>query len=152
MRYVYLDESVSADGSFAGYGALTADDQSPEQVVDAALSALKADPDRYDSRCCKQDDQTIWKGFFHASDDSKNSHSHFCTELNKLQDGEFTSHIFDTRNTRLRNPSREHLFDLTTGLSSLPVFQMRDPVTIVFEKRKGLSRERVEKWLNRYTN
>jgi hypothetical protein len=29
---------------------------------------------------------------------------------------------------------------------------MRDPVTIVFEKRKGLSKEIVEVWLNRYTN
>ena len=66
MKYVYLDESVSADGSFAGYGAFIADDQSTEQVVDAALSGLKGDLDRYDDRYYRQDERTIRRGFFHA--------------------------------------------------------------------------------------
>ena len=153
MKYIYLDESVSQDGNYVGYGALILSNEIlAKQIIEESLAKLINDPDREQEQCREMDNRTIERKYFHACEDSKNSHSHFCESINTLMKGEFTCQIFDKRNLKDSESSTEYLFDLTSGLSSLEVFQTREPIAIVFEERSGLSKEKLEKWLQSYTN
>lgn len=151
MKYIYLDESINEN--YVGYGALfVTDGNLAKQVVDKALIDLINDPDRNDKQCKELDDRTISRQFFHACDDSKNAHSHICTAINTSLKGEFYSQVFDINKMSKEESSIEYLFDLTSGLSSLRMFETREPVTIVFEERNGLTKQKIEEWLNRYSN
>jgi len=149
---VYLDESKSGDHSFIGYGCLIAHEGMADAIIGAALERLNQDPDTKDPRCSEMDKRTLSRRLFHAADDSKNAHSHLCTEINRQLRGDFASHVFDMTKAGIDPPTEDHAFDLTSALSSLKVFQARNPVTIVFEDREKLSAAALQRWHDCYTD
>lgn len=153
MKYVYLDESISQDRNYVGYGALFLSDETyAKQIVEKSLTELINDPDRELKQCKDMDDRTIIRRYFHACEDSKNSHSHFCSSINTFMQGEFFCEVFNKVNLNNEESSTNYLYDLTSGLSSLEIFQTREPIKIIFEERNGLSKPKLEKWLHRYTD
>lgn len=145
MRYIYLDESVfSKPNDHIGYGALITNAEIENHLIEKALNALKNDPDRNIEPAKKLDTNTFDRGFFHASEDSKNAHSHFCTVLNEYINGEFSCNFFDINvNEALTN---EGAYDLSSKLSILKGLITREPITIVFEERNGLTLDRLKMW------
>lgn len=77
--FAYADETIfdidSAQGIYAvGYGIFISQHPITSDVVSEAMTNLKNDPEINDT----SDISTIAHGYFHASEDSKNAHSHFC--------------------------------------------------------------------------
>ncbi|MBC7408803.1 MAG: hypothetical protein H7339_10480 [Arcicella sp.] len=85
--YVYADEATFNRGSeeFLGTGIFISETQVNQEVVVHALKLLADDTD-FDK---KMDDRTINHGYFHASEDSKNAHSHFCRSIVERGNGNF---------------------------------------------------------------
>lgn len=77
--YVYADEAAFLRGTeeILGTGILISETPIDQTVVTTAMKLLFDDPD-FDK---KMDQRTIDNGYFHASEDSKNGHSHFCRVL-----------------------------------------------------------------------
>ncbi len=82
--WVYIDESQAphAEGTEAGQpfwlGALITEKPIDQNLIGGALSRLGADPDA----CGNSHDQaTLARGYFHASEDSKNAHSWICRAI-----------------------------------------------------------------------
>jgi hypothetical protein len=84
--YAYCDETTfdGAEGTTYGAGVLLLDGPLAPTLVDEALAALAADPER-----TSRDDQTLARGYFHASADSKNAHSHLCRAIAARLEGTF---------------------------------------------------------------
>ncbi|MDI3286160.1 hypothetical protein [Polyangium sp. 15x6] len=82
--WVYIDESQAphATGAEAGQpfwlGALITEQPIEQGLIDGALGQLKADPDSVGNT---QDEATLGRGYFHASEDSKNAHSWICRAI-----------------------------------------------------------------------
>jgi len=74
--YIYADEAAFLSGTeeILGTGILISETPIDQTVVTTAMKLLFDDPD-FDK---KMDQRTIDNGYFHASEDSKNGHSHFC--------------------------------------------------------------------------
>ncbi len=85
MRHVYSDESTFSDPRLCiGVGMLLSDSDISAALITNAMNALREDPDRFEGRSKTIDDRTIERGYFHASEDSKNAHSHLCNQINTL--------------------------------------------------------------------
>jgi hypothetical protein len=73
ILYAYIDEmgtpSSCGNEEFA-LGAFLSETDIPEELMCLAFERLAADPDIID-----MDRETIQRGYFHASEDSKNAHS-----------------------------------------------------------------------------
>lgn len=82
--WVYVDESQSpyATGTDSGQpfsvAALITESPIPASLVDDALAALRSDPDAANN---PHDQATLRRGYFHASEDSKNAHSALCRAI-----------------------------------------------------------------------
>jgi len=137
MRYVYLDESeFSQPSNLVGYGSLTTDGAIPDSLIHVALERLRNDPDINDISTMKIDKKTLSSGYFHASEDSKNSHSHLCSQINNEISGVFHSHFFDYKE---KNERIDKLLDLASNLSSLKSLSFREKVKLIFERRGALT-------------
>lgn len=142
---VYLDETEFGNGMFKGYASLIAESRISQNVIDEALTNLRADPDRLLPAHKAMDDRTLERGYFHAADDSKNAHSHLCASINKHINANFRSHIIH-RGTHDFSRAEE-VYDLASKLSVVGLFSKSPNLTFVFERRDGLSvQQLLEKW------
>jgi len=147
MRHIYLDESTfSEPNKYVGYGALLTDQPVKNEIINEALKNLYNDPDRFDPKCKDMDDRTLKKGYFHASEDSKNARSHLCTAIRDNVKGSFKSNYFDY--IADKSDEKKKIFALTSMLNSLEIFCSHEPIKIVFENRKGLNKAILDQWYN----
>lgn len=147
MRFIYSDESRFPESSdYVATGMLISDSEVGVSLIQSALQELDADPDRHDPKLQAQDERTLHQGYFHASEDSKNAHSHLCKAINTGVNGIFASHYFRREAMRPHEQSDSHLLHLSSMLSSLRGFETRDEVKFIFERRGGLNTTRLRTW------
>ncbi|MGD2089325.1 MAG: hypothetical protein PVH61_24330 [Candidatus Aminicenantes bacterium] len=80
--FIYIDESGTpsfSDNEAFSLGALISPKKIPNKIIRDALDKLENDKDLN-----KKDRETINRGFFHASFDSKNAHSYICEGISKI--------------------------------------------------------------------
>jgi hypothetical protein len=149
--FVYADETIfttdKAENNYGlGCGVFVSSKEITQEIVDEALYNLEKDND-FDNN---QDSRTVERRYFHASDDSKNAHSHFCNSVNKNVVGIFDYTYFD--NIKSINRSQkgfyENIFNQCLNGSSMELFESTDEVFLTIEKRNTLSEEMTLKWLN----
>jgi len=138
--YAYCDEATfkAAAGQTHAVGALLTDAPVTQELVDSALDRLRS-VGSSDSR----DIATLERGYFHASEDSKNAHSVLCTEINNRIEGEF---FYDgTRNEpsvlvrHARVPDEEaHLSVMFQG-ALIHLTQHARALTLTIEGRAGFN-------------
>jgi hypothetical protein len=141
--YVYVDESVRElpDGRrLVGAGALIATQPIGADLIDRALVALESDPDRHDENRCKQDERTLRRRHFHASDDNVNARSALSREIRASVRGKFECSFAEAKTRRDEQDFRMHSI-----VSILPALAERLPLNVVFELRSGFGRESGEK-------
>jgi len=82
--WVYIDESQAPEqgGTEKGHpfwvAAVITEKPIPQELLDDALVRLRDDPDSAENG---QDGETLRRGYFHASEDSKNAHSWICRAI-----------------------------------------------------------------------
>jgi hypothetical protein len=100
--FIYADETkfqraASKPGDLTvGYGVLAASAPVDARVTDEALAALESGPDQYRPQCKVQNDRTLARRYFRATDDSGNSHSHLCSAIRRHISGVFTYVLVDS--------------------------------------------------------
>lgn len=82
--FAYADETIftiepNSNLRALGCGILISRTEITPEVIREAIHNLSIDPD-FDE---KKDTRTLERKYFHASDDSKNAHSHLCNSINK---------------------------------------------------------------------
>lgn len=89
--WVYVDEAQDPNSGADAFrvGALVTEASVPQALVDGALDALRNDPDTAGNRL---DADTLSRGYFHASADSKNAHSAICRAI---VDTGLAAHFYD---------------------------------------------------------
>lgn len=143
--FVYLDETTfGRNNEYSGYASLITESRIEFSVIEEALNNLSADPDVEKDKFKEQDSRTISRGFFHASDDSQNAHSHLCNSINENIFGRFSSLYFETSEQKFRNI--EEAYELASKLSILHVFSVSRNITFIFEERNELTRSYIEEW------
>ncbi|HEX6367319.1 MAG TPA: hypothetical protein VF006_00220 [Longimicrobium sp.] len=146
-RTIYADESTfGQQNSVHGAGMLVVDGTLDQSVVSDALGALSADPDRHLQPAKTMDDSTLARGYFHASFDSKNAHSHLVTSIRQRVDGMFSCDFVDSQRGGGMDRSVESLYRASALLGSVGALDTRDPVRFVFAQREGLSSSGLESW------
>lgn len=145
VMFVYLDETEFGEGAFSGYASLITETRIEQKVIDEALEDLRNDHDRFKMPQRIMDDRTLERGFFHAADDSKNAHSHFCNSINKHVVGDFKSHVFHLNECGFSDVNE--MYNLASKLSVVGLFSKSKNLTFIFERRSGLSvNSLLEKW------
>jgi hypothetical protein len=137
--FIFVDET-KWDGPppMIGAGALVVTHPITSEIVDAALAALRADPDRrpgsdrFNSDRERRDLKTQERGHFHASADSLNGRSHLARAITARIRGEFKC-SFETTTKR----ADEQAFRLHAMNSILPALRSRRAIRVVFERRSG---------------
>jgi len=143
MPFTYSDESdFGRSGEFLGIGLLITDAEIRKEVVESALEKLSDDPDRLRPDRKDLDEKTLRRGYFHASEDSANAHSHFCKAINAIGAGEFACYFFDSR-TFVGH--RKFIYEQSTTMAALHL-STRDSVTMTFASRAGLSEDTLRSW------
>ncbi|SUX45665.1 DUF3800 domain-containing protein [Chryseobacterium indoltheticum] len=153
--YAYADETIfnidSDENEFAlGCGIFISDVEITQSIVNEALQNLAKDKD-FDF---KKDQRTLDNAFFHASEDSKNGHSHFCRSINKYIKGIFDYTIKNNVEQKdlLKNSFSEKIFERCLSSSTLEIFLTTQEVYLIIEKREKLNSENILKWKNNLYN
>ncbi len=115
-----------------GYGVLISSSPVDSRVTDEALAALEADPDRHKPECNVRDNRTLARGYFHATDDSANGHSHLCAAIRKHISGVFTYALVDGDNN---SATVEELYREAFGLSMMELCHWSEPAELLVEGR-----------------
>jgi hypothetical protein len=150
MRYVYLDESIfSEPNNYICYGALICDDEVPVSIIDTAFENLKNDPDIQIEPSKTYDDRTLLHQYFHASEDSKNAHSHLCTSINRNLSGHFDCQFFDIEKLPDERNNKNNLFDHLAALCSISALDTRSEITFIFENRGSLNIDHLKDWYSK---
>ena len=143
--YVYLDETTfGKNGEYSGYASFIASKRIDNELTNEAIDALSNDPDIKKEEYKYQDDRTLKRKYFHASDDSQNAHSHLCNAVNSYVTGKFKSHFFKTKENGFNNS--DEAYELASKLSILSVFSESPEIVFIFEERNDLSKEYIVKW------
>ena len=149
--YAYADETIftinNKSGDIAlGSGMLICQSEITRQTIEEAIIHLKEDKD-FD---LKKDLRTLQRGYFHASDDSKNAHSHFCRAINKNISGVFDYSYFDniTQANITQKGFADKTFDRCLSQSTLELFLSTDEVFLIIEKRDSINETTASKWLS----
>jgi uncharacterized protein DUF3800 len=146
MLYVYLDETNFGDNNeFFGYGSLISHEEISQSIVDEAVENLRQDPDTQKDEFIRQDSRTLQRGWFHASEDSQNAHSHICNGINKNIVGTFHAQYFDLSRSEINQP--DVAYQISSKLSILNIFSETKSVVLIFERRGGLNETTITKWL-----
>ena len=139
--WIYVDESQgpSALGTEAGrpfwLAALILNSPIDQDLTDAALDRLRSDPDAAGNT---HDQTTLARGFFHASEDSKNAHSALCREIVErgLAASFDSSQWFFSRDEEGIEGARLHR--LSVALSAMSAFQSDyDCLHVAVARREG---------------
>lgn len=146
--FAYADETIfdidSNNGNYAvGYGIFISQRPITTEVVYEAMDNLKNDPEINNT----SDLSTIANGYFHASEDSKNAHSHFCNSIRKHVKGifDFSYHILSTNIPEEKNQQQRFFNNCLNG-SSIEFFDSMKTVNLTIEGRNELSKESLEQW------
>lgn len=146
MRTIYCDESTfSEPRPCTGVGMLITESELASDLIETALKNLSDDKDRLVEPEKTLDDRTISRKFFHASEDSKNAHSHLCDQINSISSAEFVCDFFDKDKLAAHEQYDNYLYRQATILSSVKATYTADPITIHFENRTDLSLESIGK-------
>lgn len=147
--FAYADETIftlepNTDVRALGCGILICKAQITPGVILEAIQNLSTDTD-FDE---KKDKRTLDRQYFHASDDSKNAHSHFCKSINKHVTGVFDFTYFDnsTENQVSNLIHTEGIFKRCLTSSSIEFFNYPAEVFLIIEKRNNLNNKDVERW------
>lgn len=118
----------------AGIGCLLMDEDSCERIVAEALGNLEADSDlnKYDRRL-------LQRGYFHASEDSKNAHSWLCRSIHDHLDGEFNYIFLDTTD---EDPKK--VLNGTLQYLGIMIASSREPVKVQIERNSSLSEAKIQ--------
>jgi len=144
MRYVYIDESEFAKpDARMGIGMLISDAPVEQALINQAIQDLGNDPDIQDSATHSQDQRTLDRNYFHACDDSKNSHSHLMNQINSSVHAEFMA---DFQKDPDETP--EQLLQRSFANVSIRALQSREPVHFYIEGRGNLSEKVFEDLLS----
>ncbi len=151
MIYLYSDESTfSKPNNYVGTGVLSSESPIDKNVISDAIKALKKDEDRLKEPEKKLDKKTLSRGYFHASEDSKNAHSHLCTSINKHIDAEFNCIFLNPKVDR--ETSKNELYRLTSIFSNDWALKTRENVLLTIEDRGGLTISKLKEWNNQREN
>ncbi len=154
--YVYVDETVRelpGGRRLLGAGALIVTEPVGQELIDSALSALDADPDRAPSAPRfkpgheKRDLRTLSRRYFHASDDSVNARSVLARAIKARVRGKFECSFAEGSK---RSDQQE--FGRQSISAMLPAWSERLPLALVFEQRSDFSRisaEALIEYMNR---
>ncbi|MEW7279491.1 hypothetical protein ABW636_12930 [Aquimarina sp. 2201CG1-2-11] len=147
--YAYADETIftinsQKNKSALGCGMFISEFKITKSVIDEALQNLSNDID-FD---IKKDKRTLINGFFHASEDSKNGHSHFCRSINKNIKGTFDYTFKNNVGKKDLSKSNftEKIFDRCLSSSTLELFLTTDEVHLIIEKRDQLNEKNISDW------
>lgn len=113
--YAYADEttfSMSNGQEMVGAAVLLTRSPIDADLITGALARLYADPDRAQESRVKLDDLTLQRGYFHASEDSANAHSHLCRAISQTVAGKFIHFYYDRSHARLLHKAAD------TGLAN----------------------------------
>lgn len=148
--YAYADETIFTIDDITnqkalGCGILISQTELTQAIIEEALYDLENDVDFE----LKRDQRTIDRRYFHASDDSKNAHSHFCKAINKKVKGIFDFSYFDNviEKELSRTKIKENMLARCLTASTLEFFNSTDEVHLVIEKRDGLTEYATLEWL-----
>lgn len=142
MKHIYLDINIfGKENEFIGYGALVCNEEIHASKVNMALNDLKNDPDIKSPNIKDLDELVIRRGYFHASKDSQNAHSHICLSLNNNIEGLYRAELFDRYISRSNS---EKAFQLIRNLYLLKALNTRENITVVFEQSNNLKLEYFE--------
>jgi len=152
--YIYADETEfklneDDEKGIIGTGLLLTESPINFNVIDIALKNLKKEigimeePDTRDLRTDK-------RGYFHASDDSKNAHSYLCESIRDNVVGNFYYSYFDSSNDD-KDRSMEHLMRLTLKLASMFILN-RDEIIFNYEGRGSFKIDSAKLWLEDFYN
>jgi hypothetical protein len=149
--FAYVDETEGGLPQSVGTGMLTTVKDVDAIVVSEAMEALKNDSEinRRDRK--RQNELTLQRGYFHASDDSADAHSHFCTSIKKYVEGIFVCSLYDSK--AVSESAQSELLSSTDLQNSAWVLAIssaefgRTAVTMKVEKRQNLN---VDKWRESY--
>lgn len=144
--HIYVDETAffDADGQQCyGTGALVVDRPIDRSVITEALEALQQDPDIHLAATSQIDAETLRRGFFHASEDSKNAHSHLVRAINRTFRGQFHYSLGGSDDRGEAAAFRRHAIgNLMVSIKS------NEPVRVCFEQRSGFGREAAARWVS----
>lgn len=146
--YVYADETIfpiNGEKNGLGYGLFVSQTEITQRTIDEALSNLKSDLD-FD---LKKDSQTLQKGYFHASEDGKNAHSHLCTSINKNVKGIFAYTYSDHNKPKeiAQKGFTNRILNRCLSDSTLELFRSTEEIFLTIEQRDTLSKFSLAKWL-----
>lgn len=158
MLFAYSDETSFQNfdlnsNEIHGVGILLTDAKVSNNVVDEAMDNLSSDPDKN-----QIDIKTLERGYFHASEDSKNAHSHFCRAINKYIVGQmnYQYSIKANDNKATIDVQRENAYKAMFGLSSIPIFDYAREITLLVEGRSKFNLKDAEylmkNWSERVIN
>jgi len=134
-----VDESTFAEPNpCVGAGMLISDEEIKDEIINIAIENLKKDPDIHKPPENKLDKRTISRGWFHASEDSKNAHSHLLTEINKNINAEFVSEFHDIAK-KSKNLINRDYYAVSLINSTLSAMHTRDNAKFFIEHRPGLT-------------
>lgn len=150
--WVYIDESQAPSSEGCEHGqpfwvaALSVEQPIPASLADEALACLAGDPDAIQNQ---HDIRTLDRGYFHASLDSRNAHSHLCTAIrNSRMNAKFRAFLwyFDREGGSSRNGSRLHrLGVLGSAVATLDLDY--DAAHLIVAKREGsFDQEDANQW------
>lgn len=131
--YVYIDETIFKD-KYIGVCVLETSLPIENGVIISAINDLRNDPDIIGN---KNDDLTIKRGYFHASEDSKNAHSHLARNIKSHISGIMHYSYMNFENDKVK----EKDFRLNTIHSVMMKLKSTKRIVIHFEKRQGFSME-----------
>jgi hypothetical protein len=149
MKYLFGDETIfesevdSNKIQYCGAGILHTNEEIVTSIIDEALTNLKNDEDIYPLKDNPLDKNTLDRGYFHASEDSKNAHSHLCDAINKYVNGEFYYTYFASEISPTTDLLKEVMY-----LSFLDIFGSDESVKITVESRDDLSSSNIKQYLN----
>jgi hypothetical protein len=155
ITYAYADETefkwdISDADSVIGSGVLITNDEISEIVIKEALTELA----EYNNKTAK-DLLTLKRGYFHASEDSKDAHSFLCKSINKYVSGKFRfSYYNKQKRTRFeKGETDESVKRLTLQLASLEFFYHKlNKVVLNIETRNGFNKTEAVIWQKRIYN
>ena len=152
MIFAYSDETEfsltkNSQTTVIGSGLFVTSKEITQELIDKALIDLANDSDK-----TEMDLKTLSNGFFHASSDSKNAHSHLCSIINKHLKGCFRYSYFDKAKMKPWEKSKtsEEINRLTLGLSSLEFYNSNDKVSLVIEERQNFTQKNAESHINKW--
>lgn len=149
--YAYADETIfdiapTAGIHALGYGIFISKTPITQDVIQEAIEELRNDPD-FDKR---KDGITVSNGYFHASDDSANAHSHFCNAIRRNVKGIFEFSYFTIgEGEQLTKNQKEKFFNSSLIGASTEFFNSLEEVYLTIEGRTELSDDYMNKWRER---